>query len=47
MAVSDRLRRLRSITDTEGHTSDVDDHSREEHLTDAVARGVQVGSSRR
>ncbi|WP_435551029.1 DUF6789 family protein [Natrinema sp. CGMCC1.2065] len=43
MAVSDHLRRLRSITDTEGHTSDVDAHSREEHLADAVARGLQGG----
>ncbi|PCR91646.1 DUF6789 family protein [Natrinema ejinorense] len=43
MAVSDRLRRLRSITETEGHTSGVDAHSREEHVADAVARGIQGG----
>jgi hypothetical protein len=43
MAVSDHLRRLRSITDTEGHTTDVDDHTREEHLADALARGIQGG----
>ncbi|QCW01912.1 hypothetical protein [Natrinema pallidum] len=43
MAVSDRLGRLRSITGTEGHTSDVDDDSREVHLADAVARGIQGG----
>jgi hypothetical protein len=43
MAVSDRLRRLRSVTDTEGHTSEVDEHSREEHVADAVVRGMQGG----
>ncbi|SEW27568.1 DUF6789 family protein [Natrinema salifodinae] len=43
MAVSDHLRRLRSIAETEGHTSEVDEHSREEHLADAVGRGIQAG----
>ena len=40
MSVTDRLR---SLAETEGHTSDVDHHSREEHVTDAVARGIQGG----
>ncbi|SEQ71888.1 DUF6789 family protein [Natrinema salaciae] len=43
MAVSDRLRRLRGIADTEGHTSEVDDRPREEHVADAVVRGIQGG----
>jgi len=43
MAVSDHLQRLRSLAETEGHTSDIDEHSREEHVADAVARGIQGG----
>ena len=35
--------RLRSLSETEGHTEDVDEHSREEHVADAVVRGVQGG----
>ncbi|ELY65681.1 DUF6789 family protein [Natrinema versiforme] len=43
MAVSDQLQRLRSIADTEGQPSEADDHQREEHVADAVARGIQGG----
>ncbi|WP_254762550.1 DUF6789 family protein [Natrinema marinum] len=43
MAVSDHLSRLRSITETEGHTEDVDERPREEHVADAVLRGIQGG----
>ncbi|MDF9747237.1 DUF6789 family protein [Natrinema salsiterrestre] len=43
MAISNRLGRLRSVIDTEGHTSEADEHSREEHIADAVARGMQGG----
>ncbi|MFC6719546.1 DUF6789 family protein [Natrialbaceae archaeon GCM10025810] len=43
MAVSDPLRRLRSIGETEGHTEDVDGRPREEHVLDAAVRGVQAG----
>jgi hypothetical protein len=43
MAASDHLRRLRSLAETEGHTSEADARSREEHVADAVARGLQGG----
>ncbi|WP_408956747.1 DUF6789 family protein [Natrinema sp. 74] len=43
MAVSDHLSRLRSITETEGHTEDADNIPREEHVADAVLRGIQGG----
>ncbi len=43
MAVSDHLSQLRSITETEGHTEDVDKRPREEHVADAVLRGIQGG----
>ena len=35
--------RLRSLSETEGHTEAADDHPREEHVADAVARGIQGG----
>src|SRR6056297_1859243 len=35
--------RLRSLSETEGHTEAADDRPREEHVADAVVRGIQGG----
>lgn len=43
MSVSDHVRRVRSIVDTEGHTAAADEHSRAEHVADAALRGLQAG----
>ncbi|WP_049922247.1 DUF6789 family protein [Halopiger djelfimassiliensis] len=43
MSVSDHLRRVRSVVDTEGHAVPADEHSRAEHAAGAALRGIQAG----
>ncbi|MCU4753856.1 hypothetical protein OB919_18030 [Halobacteria archaeon AArc-curdl1] len=43
MTPAETLRRLRSLTKTEGHTVEADDRPQRDHLVSAVGRGIQAG----